>query len=409
MDLRSKKSLDTWLGLPCLFVLSGLSRFKRSLFGAPVVATLPAATIVVAKFQGIGSVILAKPAIRRLRQAHPASRIVFWGTPSTVAIAREMPEFDDYVTLNDGTLVASLRSLLANLATLRGLRIDWFFDLEVYSKLSSLLAWLTPARHRAGFAVSSVRQRQTLHTHVVTFNRYEYVGNAYHRLLGLLGGDDTASVPDFGPWRAPLVPLSQLPHLANRRYIVVNLHASELSLERKWPRESFVAYVEELLKLDATLHVVLVGHGRAEAAECALVPRHERIIDLSNTLRLDETLLAVGGAALVVSNDSAPLHMAIALKVPALGLFGPTRRESFVPADRPRTSGLTKNLYCSPCVHHWEPPSCGGNNVCMKTITVREVIDETCRLLGIATPTYPLREPTYDLGNFRAGVVVTDS
>ena len=41
---------------------------------------------------------------------------------------------------------------------------------------------------------------------------------------------------------------------------------------------------------------------------------------------------------------------------------------------------LYKNLYCSPCVHEFAIPPCKGNNICMQSIQVSEVIDAFIRL-----------------------------
>jgi heptosyltransferase-2 len=129
---------------------------------------------------------------------------------------------------------------------------------------------------------------------------------------------------------------------------------------------------------------VLIGHGDAEAAYTAPLGSHERIIDLSGKLSLAETFRAIANAQLVVTNDSAPLHFALSSRVKLVGLFGPTRAETYVPLGRADVVGASVSLYCSPCVHHWEPPPCDGDNQCMKRLTVTQVLARCCELLDMA-------------------------
>lgn len=90
MNLKTKKRLDHLVGRPALALLNSLAWVLGRLLRIDH-ARLPVRTVVVAKFQGIGSLIMAKPALARLRRRHPSARIVFWGTPSTAALARLCP------------------------------------------------------------------------------------------------------------------------------------------------------------------------------------------------------------------------------------------------------------------------------------------------------------------------------
>lgn len=74
-------------------------------------------------------------------------------------------------------------------------------------------------------------------------------------------------------------------------------------------------------------------------------------------------------AALMVSNDNGPMHMAAALRVPVIGLFGPSDPAVWGPwGEGHRT--FYKGLDCRACFH----PDCfRGEQNCMKLITLDEV------------------------------------
>jgi heptosyltransferase-2 len=110
-----------------------------------------------------------------------------------------------------------------------------------------------------------------------------------------------------------------------------------------------------------------------------------RIRNLAGQLSLAETIQLLANAELVVSNDTAPLHMALTTPARVVGLFGPTRGETYV-APRRGAAMAQEHLYCSPCVHHWEPPPCGGDNQCMKRLSPTRVFALCCAVLGMAPP-----------------------
>lgn len=381
MRLATKRALDFYVGRPLLSLLQAAAWVLGTILRRNH-RVLPVRTVLLAKFQGIGSLIIAKPAIAALRRHHPDARILFWGTPAMVPLAREMPEIDEILVLEDRSMPRAAWSVVRALVRLWRARVDWAFDLETYSRLSSVLVTLTVARNRTGFALEQLRSRR-VHTHLVYFNRYTHLGEAYTRLFGqLLPSGTVVDVGDFGGWRFTAEPLPALP----RPYLLFNIHAGDLALERRWPRESFRILIEALLARRPDAVAVLIGHGPMEVAYTAPLAGGPRIVDLSGQLSLVETMRAIANAELVVTNDTAPLHMAVSSGVRTVGLFGPTRAETYLPPARPGLAGAQVNLYCSPCVHHWEPAPCNGDNQCMKRLGPEQVFARCVELLGLAPP-----------------------
>ncbi len=377
MRLASKRAIDYYVGRPLLAFLELAARVLALVLHRNHDRE-PVRSILLVKFQGVGSLVICKPALTALRRHYPDARIVFWGTPALAALAEHMPEVDEVLLLDDRSLARAVRSTLATLPRLWRARIDWAFDLEVYSRLSSALVTLTTARNRTGFALEQLRARR-VHTHLIYFNRYHHVGDAYSRIVGQVLPRTAAVDPtDYGTWRFALEPLPHLP----RPYVLVNIHAGDLSLERRWPLASFQRLIQALIDHRPDMHVVLIGHGQAEVAYTRRLQATPRTYDLSGQLSLIETFRAIANAELVITNDSAPLHFAISTRAKVVALFGPTRAATYLPPGRPDVLGTHVPLYCSPCVHPWEPPPCGGDNQCMKRLTVEQVLALCGRLLG---------------------------
>ncbi len=395
MQLANKRAIDFWIGRPVLSLLQ-LAAWMLGVLLRRSHAVSPVRRVVFAKFQGLGSLVMCKPALASVRQAHPEAELIFWGTPALCVLAREMPEFDRVLILDDRSLLAASRSAITALWSLWRSRVDWAFDLEVYSRLSSVLITATCARNRAGFALEQLRSRR-VHSHLVYFNRYRYVGDAYTRLVGLLlPGTTESSAATPNSWRFSNDPLPALVF----PYVILNVHAGDLALERRWPLDRFRALALELLERQPDHHVVLIGRGAAEEQYLEGFLDHPRARVLANQLSLPETIRALSHAQLVVTNDSGPLHLALLSNAPVVALFGPTRSESYLPPNRPATMAVEESIYCSPCVHHWEPPPCGGNNQCMQRLDVNRVLGVCLEAMaaprnGAARPTKPSEDSGY--------------
>lgn len=381
MKLSTKRHVDHYIGLPLALILNFAARMVGFLLRRDH-SVEPVKRVLFMKFQGMGSLMLAKPAIAALRQQHPKAEFIFWGSPCTCQLAKLMPEFDTVYTLQDGTFRSAVLSVSVTLFRLWRQPMDWAFDLEVYSKISSILMLLTCARNRTSFATGSAAFRRNLHTHLVLFNRYQYLGIAYSRLLGVAGAP--SSMPWLGTWtnqwpgqnilKLNIANLNQRPIKEN--YFVINPHAGPLALERRWPLTKYAKLMELLLRNLTDHKIVLIGHGSFEREQSQLFVHHERVVNLTDTLTLSETIQYLAHAKMVISGDTAPLHLALATQTRVLGLFGPTRAETYFPSFRPHSHAITLDLYCSPCVHHWPTPPCLGNNVCLKALSAEEVFEQ---------------------------------
>jgi hypothetical protein len=128
LRLSLKRTLDYHLGRPLLATLNVSARVLGSVLRRSHRRD-PVRTILVAKFQGIGSLVSAKPAIAALRRSHPGAHIIFFGTPAVEQLARLMPEFDEILILDDRSLMAAVRSTIGALSRLWREPVDWAFDL----------------------------------------------------------------------------------------------------------------------------------------------------------------------------------------------------------------------------------------------------------------------------------------
>jgi heptosyltransferase-2 len=146
---------------------------------------------------------------------------------------------------------------------------------------------------------------------------------------------------------------------------------------KRWP------YYPELARLLADAgRIVLVGgaeDGPLAAEVRAAVPA---AVDATGALPLLASAELIGRCGVMVTNDSAPLHLASAMGTPTVAIFGPTVPEfGFGPLAPARVVVGHDSLTCRPCDRHG-PRRCPlGHFRCMRELTPEAVAGETRRLL----------------------------
>ena len=155
----------------------------------------------------------------------------------------------------------------------------------------------------------------------------------------------------------------------------------------------------------ATCRLIGSKDESAYVSEIASKKQFANCTDSSGKLTISELIALIDNAALMITNDTGPMHIAFALKTKTVALFGPCSPQQYGGAEK--TITLYKNVYCSPCVHEFMVPPCKGDNQCMKKITIEEVLNSIRQQLssGIHV-TENKTNIDYTNGSIPLGVVV---
>ncbi len=354
--------------------------------------------VLLIKFWGIGSLQLLTPAVAALRATHPGARLELLTLAENGDFAVGLGVFDEVLRLDvrcsSWTQIA--HRILRLIFELRDRSYCRIVDFEFFTRFSVAVAFLASAQHSTGFRTASV-WRGKLHTTGVTFNRYWHVARNFRALAGGEDGHEVnaTEVQAFEPTsedRAKLA--SKLTTVDD--YVVFNVNAGRLSLERRWPREDYIALARRLFA-ETELNLVLVGatseRGYVAEITTALASHTRRVNDLAGALSLGELAALLEGAALLVSNDSGPMHIAAALGTPTLGLFGPETPQMYAPLGL-RARALYRPTVCSPCinVHQNKVSTCvRGRPECLTNLQVDYVWECALAELSERSSLYPLR------------------
>jgi ADP-heptose:LPS heptosyltransferase len=126
--------------------------------------------------------------------------------------------------------------------------------------------------------------------------------------------------------------------------------------------------------------VVLLGSLDEKAL--AGVIAQEGVTDLTGKLGLPELAAAIKRLKLLICNDGGPMHMAVALGVSTVSVFGPVDEKEYgpYPPDK-RHIVVGKDLSCRPCYKNFRFPGCSNERRCLEDITVDEVYRKVKELL----------------------------
>lgn len=357
-------------------MINGLARFLGFVLRIDHSLDKNFGTIVISKYVGLGSIIQATPLIRTLRKKFPDAKIVFVSTRANEALLKHIPEINETVLVSDKNISAVISTSLASIKKMWALKPDLYIDLEFYSNYSSIMTTLSKATNRLGFYKQDKAYRKGIYNYLAPFSIQMPISETYLQFAGLVHCGEIISelkiaVHDDAYWGT----IGKKTGLKEgEKYIVVNPNASDLRVERRWPKLSYIQAIDYVLKEFPSYKVVLIGN----AAESAYVKEieaghkgHSNLIDSSGKINLSELIFLIMHSDLMLTNDTGPMHIAFALNTKTISLFGPCSPQQYGRIK----NGITfyKKVHCSPCVHKFVTPPCHGDNICMKNISVAEV------------------------------------
>ncbi len=331
------------------------------------------------KLRNIGDVLMITPLLRALRQTFPAARLTAIVNAGTEAMLANNPHIDDVIVYRRNE-PSTLRRELGFLRELRRAR----FDLTITGTEGDRAAWgslLSGARYRLG--VKSYKWgRFDLRRRIFNLAAAPSLPGPMHEVERHFFFAEAAGLRLHDSAPGPLVleippalrawAENQLASLCPAR--IVHVHPVSRWLWKCWDNQAMAAVIDWLQSERETRVVVTTGPVERERL------RAREIVALCHTPplffdgNLDLTQLAAISASCdgYLGIDTAPMHMAAAVGIPVLALFGPTSPESWGPWNA-RARVLSGRCACNiegRTVCDW---SAGAVRACLASICVEEV------------------------------------
>lgn len=268
----------------------------------------------------VGDAVHVLPVINALKRANPKTRITWVLQPSPATLVRGHRSVDEIIIFDRARgwrAFADVRSELAKR------RFDLVINLQVYFKAGIVTAF-TRAPVKLGFDRARARDFNWLFTNrKIPMHAVQHVQDQYFEFLTALGASPEPVEWDLGPW--PDERAWQAQFLASVSRPVASIVIATSKPEKDWIPERW-AEVADALYLRYGMQVVLVGgtSDRERAAERIVMERasHKPRSELGSGLRRLVSIL--DASSLVLSPDTGPLHMSVALDRPVISLMGYT-------------------------------------------------------------------------------------
>ena len=162
---------------------------------------------------------------------------------------------------------------------------------------------------------------------------------------------------------------------------IVGIHPGATWPAKKWFPERF-AKLADVLVAKFGVQILLVG-GPGDSGEIETILKNSVAnIKVVQNLPLRELAAVISHCSLFIANDAGPMHIAAAVGVPTIGIFGPGEENIWFPYDRESgCTALRKDVPCHPCHLDFCNREGDGYMECMRLLTMKEVLETAGKAL----------------------------
>jgi ADP-heptose:LPS heptosyltransferase len=316
--------------------------------------------ILAVKTHAAGDLLLASPALRALRKGLRDAEIILLTGRANAEIAAALPGIPAYMLVEEEDLLRRRpRAAYELFRKVRAIHAERAVIFQPSPHLARVLALTgtpvfapTAAVHPPKWLAGSVPWVP---------NADRYIAATYVALAEKAGGVADGLELDFViPEKTP--PAREIAAFSDKKAYVVVAPAGGRNpreeVEAKLPPVAFFAAVVNLIAQETERPIVLIG-GPRDGERCRAVAAAAAfpIVNLAARTTLAESARVIRDAAYFVTVDSLPLHVAVALGVPTLALFGPSNPRALLPPESCVTA-VQSETPCAPCYANMPFPPC---------------------------------------------------
>jgi ADP-heptose:LPS heptosyltransferase len=303
----------------------------------------------------IGDAVLTTPSLDLLRRFFPHAHITVMVGPRAAEIFEDHPHIDRLILYDKHATFRDKLSLILHLKA------------EKYDLVVDLRNTLIPLFIQPRFSTPLFRKKVEGHAVKRHLERLHSIGIAGKCGFVLPSREEDEKIIDR------LLASSEWDKAS--RLIVINPSAANRL--KRWDLLKFKALADQL-KFIKGISIAVTGPKSDEKEFQEIFPESEWM-NLTGKLTLMQLKSLLARATLFITNDSGPMHMAVAVKTPVLALFGPTDPQIYGPLGSQHRVIRLEELPCSPCMKGF----CRiQTHDCMKNLEVQRVFETACQMLS---------------------------
>jgi len=338
--------------------------------------------ILIVKPSSLGDIVMALPALRAVALSFPQAKISWLVRPEFAGLLQNHPFITDVIAFDRKFLgkawynPRAFSALISLIGLLRARKFDLVIDLQGLFR-TACLGWLSGCAKRIG--TSTAREFATLfYTHKVKFEAdCIHVVDYYLKVARFAGAEDVGVefiLPEDGAAEKSVMEMLAGYGIDRDNYAV--LIAGSVHQDKCWLTERFAALAD---KLNSEFNLPTVATGTVgekaivdKLGELANVP----IVNLAGLTDLRQLTALLRKSRLVVSNDTGPGHIAAALDVPLVMIFGRANPARLAPYGR-KDCVAAIDPYNRPMERNNTEPQYSVN-----AVGFEDVYEKVCRQLG---------------------------
>ena len=328
-----------------------------------------------------GDVVLTIPLIMATKRAFPDAYLSVMTIPIGKEVLENNPDIDEIISYDKKGKDRPWRAFLDLVAKIKGRHFNVAI-LPHRSFKSALLCFLARIPRRIGFDSAAGK---ILYTDKVSYRQSQKVHEIDRNLdlLKPLEVKDRKSTIFIDPGKEAINHAFELcnEYEIKAADLVIGINPGSVWPTKRYATEKYAALADRLIQeLKATI-IIIGSPTDVPVADKMAHEMREAVINLAGQNTIPQMTALMKRFNLLVTNDCGAMHIATALGVPVVAIFGPTTQNlGFYPYST-KDIVVEKDLPCRPCGKHGNRRCPQRNFACMKLITVSDVFDAVKRRL----------------------------
>ena len=390
MNVDMMRKVDYYVGIPLAFIGTILDKilniFRSNDFVKPK-------NVLLIELSEMGSAIIVDPAMRKLKANIEGELffVIFSKNKISLDLLKTVKSENVYM-LDESSIGSLIISAIKFIFWCRKMKIDSSIDLELFSRVTALLTFVSGAKNRVGFHAfhNEGLYRGNFLTKKVAYNPHQHIAKSFVALVDALLNPNQEI-----PYTKRIIPDSEIQiakavidsadqkevlsiiaskyagfDAAINPVILVNSNASDLLPQRRWDRKNYCEVIKKILAYNDKAIILLTGapaefDGAQILADCV---NDKRCINFSGGVKFLQLPTLYSLSAFMLTNDSGPAHFASITDMHTFVIFGPETPALY--GSLGPTTPIFAGMACSPCVsaaNHRKTPC--SDNQCIQVIT----------------------------------------
>lgn len=332
-------------------------------------------TICIHRVGKIGDIVCALPALFKIHQRWPQSRIIVFTSSGQlknsplVDLSKGLP-WIDVIEIYDSLSVKDLKKILRLIRKLRGYKIDLWValpqDLTNFSiELRNMLfARIVGASYGFGFRVNTSKLFSSLQIRHSNFKRET---ETLLDIVDPLRADEKTHQYGFDLNLIISTPAYIKFSFDDRKIMAIAPGANRRA--NRWPLDRFVSIALRWIQTGGVILIIGGSQDIELGEEIKKSLNSSSLLNLCGKTNLVETIYLLSKVKILVTNDSGPMHLAAVAKTPVVAIFS-ARDFPLKWSPHPNWSKVLRvNTDCSPCFKD----DCDRDNLCLSMVAVDDV------------------------------------